>query len=133
MALRWYSTVIDCHDVSTLGAWWAETLGWQVIHQSDDEVVIIPAHVGPETVRTTPWEQIGPGLVFVPVPEGKAVKNRLHLDLAPHTSDDRDAEIAALLERGARQLDVGQPADAGFTVLADPEGNEFCVLSARVT
>jgi hypothetical protein len=131
MAIRWYSTVIDCHDVSAQGTWWAETLGWQVIHQSDDEVVIIPAHVSPDTVRTTPWEQIGPGLVFVPVPEGKAVKNRLHLDLAPHTSDDRDAEIATLLERGARRVDVGQPVDAGFTVLADLEGNEFCVLSAR--
>jgi hypothetical protein len=89
--------------------------------------------VGPETVRATPWEQIGPGLAFVAVPDGKTVKNRVHLDLAPHTSDDRDAEIAALLERGARRVDVGQPADAGFTVLADPEGNEFCVLSARDT
>jgi hypothetical protein len=133
MALRWYSTVIDCHDVAAQGRWWAETLGWEVVHQSDDEVVIIPAHVEAETVRTTPWEQVGPGMVFVPVGEDKSIKNRLHLDLAPHTSDDRDAEIAALLERGARRVDVGQPADASFTVLADPEGNEFCVLSSRDT
>jgi predicted enzyme related to lactoylglutathione lyase len=69
--------------------------------------------------------------VFVPVPEGKAVKNRLHIDIAPHTSDDRDAEIARLLERGATTVDVGQAADETWTVLADPEGNEFCVLSAR--
>jgi hypothetical protein len=82
-------------------------------------------------MRTTPWEQVGPGLVFVPVPEGKTVKNRLHIDLAPHTTDDRDAEIAHLLERGATLVDVGQRTDAAWAVLADPEGNEFCVLSAR--
>jgi hypothetical protein len=69
--------------------------------------------------------------VFGPVPEGKTVKNRLHLDLAPHTSQDRDAEIASLLERGATLADVGQGDDVTWTVLRDPEGNEFCVLSSR--
>ena len=69
-------------------------------------------------MKATPWEQVGPGLVFVPVPEGKTLKNRLHIDLAPHTSDDRDAEIAALLERGATLVDVGQPSDVTWTVLA---------------
>jgi len=63
-------------------------------------------------------------------PEQKAIKNRLHIDLAPHSSDDRDAEIAALLERGATQVDVGQD-DVPWLVLADPEGNEFCVLTSR--
>ena len=77
------------------------------------------------------WLRSGPGMVFVPVPEGKTVKNRLHIDLAPHTSQDRDAEIARLVERGATVTDVGQPGDVTWTVLADPEGNEFCVLSAR--
>ncbi len=120
MALRWYTTVIDAHDIEGLGRWWAETLGWQVVYEADAE-----------TVPAEQWGQVGPGLVFVPVPEAKTVKNRLHLDLAPHTSDDRDAEIARMLERGAALVDVGQPADASFTVLSDPEGNEFCVLSAR--
>ena len=59
------------------------------------------------------------------------MKNRLHIDLAPHTSDDRDAEIARLIERGATLVDVGQDDDVTWTVLGDPEGNEFCVLSAR--
>jgi predicted enzyme related to lactoylglutathione lyase len=59
------------------------------------------------------------------------VKNRLHIDLAPHTSDDRDAEIARLLARGAALADVGQPDTVPWTVLTDPEGNEFCVLSSR--
>jgi hypothetical protein len=131
MGLRWYSTVIDSRDVRALADWWATTLGWQKVHDSDDEVVLVPAWVTEETIRETPWEQVGPGLVFVTVPEDKAGKNRLHLDLAPHTTDDRDAEIARLLERGAMRADVGQRDDTSWTVLRDPEGNEFCVLSAR--
>lgn len=131
MALRWYSIVVDCSDVAAQAEWWRETLGWQRVYEADDEVVIAPGHVTEESIRSTPWEQRGPGLVFVPVPDRKTVKNRLHIDLAPHTSDDREAEIARLLERGATLADVGQPGDVSWTVLADPEGNEFCVLSPR--
>ena len=131
MALRWYSIVIDCLDVRAQAEWWRETIGWQTVYEADDEVVLVPGHVTEEQVRSTPWEQIGPGLVFVPVDEHKQVKNRLHIDIAPHLSDDRDAEIARLLERGATVVDVGQEPDVTWTVLADPEGNEFCVLSAR--
>ena len=72
-----------------------------------------------------------PGLVFVPVEHAKSGKNRLHVDLAPHTSDDRDAEIARLVSLGATHVDVGQGPEVTWTVLADPDGNEFCVLSAR--
>lgn len=82
-------------------------------------------------MRETPWERIGPGMVFVSVPEEKSLKNRLHIDLAPHTSQDRDAEIARLEKLGATRTDVGQSADVSWTVLTDPEGNEFCVLSSR--
>jgi hypothetical protein len=133
VALRWYSTVIDCLDVAAQAEWWRETLGWVKAYEADDEVVLVPAYVTEELIRSTPWEQVGPGLVFVPVAEQKALKNRLHIDLAPHTSDDRDAEIARLIERGARPVDVGQGDDVTWTVLADPEGNEFCVLSSRDT
>jgi hypothetical protein len=70
-------------------------------------------------------------MVFVSVPEGKTVKNRLHIDLAPHTSQDREAEITRLEGLGAQRVDVGQADDASWTVLADPEGNEFCILSSR--
>ena len=80
-----------------------------------------------------PWERVPPGLVFVKVDEPKAVKNRLHLDLAPHTGDDRDAEIARLKALGATEVDVGQGPEVTWTVLADPQGNEFCVLSSRDT
>jgi hypothetical protein len=77
------------------------------------------------------WRRAGQGIVFVAVPEKKERKNRLHLDLAPHSTQDREAEIAALIERGASYADVGQDASVTWTVLADPEGNEFCVLSSR--
>jgi hypothetical protein len=131
MALRWYSVVVDCRDVRAQARWWAEALDWTLIHETEKECAIVPSWLDEATARETPWERIGPGMVFVPVPEGKSVKNRLHIDLAPHTSQDRDAEIARLERLGATRVDVGQPADATWTVLRDPEGNEFCVLSSR--
>lgn len=131
MGMRWYSTVIDSNDVAMLSRWWAETLDYQIVYEAPDEVVIVPRYVDEELIRATPWERVGPGLVFVQVDDPKRTKNRIHVDLAPHTSDDRDAIIEALIERGARTADVGQSADSSWIVLADPEGNEFCVLSAR--
>ena len=68
-----------------------------------------------------------PGLLFAPVPEQKSIKNRLHLDFRP---DDRDAEVERLLALGATRADVGQ-GEQSWVVLADPEGNEFCVLGSR--
>jgi hypothetical protein len=132
MALRWYTIVVDCHDITAQARWWAETLDYETVYEADDEVVIIPKGI-PEDLKVPvqDWNRQAQGLVFVPVPEGKQVKNRLHIDLAPHTSQERDAEIAALIARGARRVDVGQSPDATWTVLADPEGNEFCVLSSR--
>ncbi len=128
MGIRWYSTVVDCADMEAQAQWWAQALGWSVVHQDSDEIVIVPPHALSDV--TTPVEERGPGLVFVPVPEGKTVKNRLHLDLAPQAGDDQDREVARLLALGARRVDVGQ-GEATFVVLADPEGNEFCVLSPR--
>ncbi|MFF4360174.1 VOC family protein [Streptomyces sp. NPDC001604] len=115
MALEWEQVVVDAADPLTLGRWWAEALGWVVVNDAADEY-----EIRPEKDRL-------PGLLFVPVPEGKTVKNRLHLDFRP---DDRDAEVARLLALGARRVDVGQ-GEQSWVVLADPEGNEFCVLSSR--
>ena len=131
MALRWDGVVIDAHDIAGLGRWWAETLDYMVVYEAEDELAIIPrwSSVDPAT-SLEEFTRNGQGIVFVPVPESKTVKNRLHLDLAPHTSQDRDAEIARLLERGATLVDLGQ-GDVSWTVMADPEGNEFCVLSSR--
>ena len=132
MTLRWYTLVIDCHDIAAQARWWAEVLDWRVVYEDDDEVAVIPRDMSEEPVDDVDtWLRSGPGLVFVPVPEGKTVKNRLHIDLAPHIGQDRDAEIERLLHMGAKQVDVGQNADVTWVVLADPEGNEFCVLSSR--
>jgi hypothetical protein len=131
MALRWYTVVIDCHDVAAQSRWWANVLDYQIVHEDENEVAIVPKHASMDPVPEGDWHRQPQGLVFVPVPEGKTVKNRLHLDLAPHTSQDRDAEIERLLSLGAKRIDVGQGVDVTWTVMADPEGNEFCVLSSR--
>ena len=135
MALKWYTIVVDCQDPQAQARWWAEVLDWTIVYDTPDEAVAVPAHAleEPLEVRTLQeWMRRGQGLVFVPVPEGKTVKNRLHIDLAPHLSQDRDAEIARLLTLGATKVEVGQEeAEVTWTVLADPEGNEFCVLSSR--
>ncbi len=131
MALRWYSIVVDCLDVAAQAQWWAEALGWQKIYEAEDEVVLVPGYYTEELARELPWERTPPGLVFGAVAEGKTVKNRLHIDLAPLASDDQAAEVARLEELGATRVDVGQGDDVRWVVLADPEGNEFCVLSPR--
>lgn len=132
MALRFYTVVVDCRDIAAQARWWAETLDWMIVYEDATEVAVIPKWLSADSVAgLDDWMKLPQGLVFVPVREGKTIKNRLHIDLAPHTSQDRDAEIVALLDRGARRVDVGQNESASWIVLADPEGNEFCVLSSR--
>jgi hypothetical protein len=115
VGLEWEQTSVDAHDPVSLGRWWQQALGWVVVNDSPDEFEIRPAQ---DTL---------PGLLFVSVPEEKT--NRLHLDFRP---DDKDVEVERLLTLGARLADVGQ-GEQPWTVLADPEGNEFCVLGARST
>jgi hypothetical protein len=115
MALEWEQTIVAAADGPALGRWWQEALGWVVVDDDDGCY-----EIRPEIDRL-------PGLLFVPVPEAKTSKNRLHLDFRP---DDHDAEVQRLLDLGATRVDVGQ-GDQPWTVLADPEGNEFCVLAAR--
>ncbi|WP_405640544.1 VOC family protein [Streptomyces sp. NBC_00019] len=112
MSLEWEQVNVDAHDAETLGRWWAEALGWVVVNDCAEEF-----EIRPEQDRL-------PGLLFVPVPEGKTIKNRLHLDFRPA---DQAAEVARLLALGARHADVGQ-GEQSWVVLEDPEGNEFCVL-----
>ncbi|WP_228389389.1 VOC family protein [Cumulibacter manganitolerans] len=132
MRLRWYTVVVDSLDVRAQARWWAEVLDWVQVYDADDECVIVPRHASADPISAEEWDRAGPGIVFVTVPETKTIKNRLHLDLAPHLDDDRDAQIERLLAMGARRVDVGQDDEkVGWTVLADPEGNEFCVLSSR--
>jgi hypothetical protein len=116
MSLEWEQVMVDAADPLALGRWWAEALGWVVVDDAPDEFEI------------RPWPDRLPGLLFTQVPEGKVVKNRLHLDFRP---DDQEAEVARLLDLGARHADVGQTGEESWVTLADPEGNEFCVLSSR--
>jgi hypothetical protein len=113
VALVWEQVIVHSSDPVALGRWWADALGWVVVYSSADEF-----EIRPEPNRT-------PGLDFVRLDEPKKGKSRLHLDLRP---DDQDAEVARLIAHGARRVDIGQ-GDAAWVVLADPEGNEFCVLN----
>jgi hypothetical protein len=115
VSLEWEQTIVDAQDPVALGRWWERALGWVVVNDDPEEFEIRPA---PERL---------PGLLFARVAEPKQGKNRLHLDLRP---DDRDAEVERLVALGARHADIGQ-GDESWVVLADPEGNEFCVLSSR--
>lgn len=130
MGVRWYSVVVDCHDVSAQARWWAEVLDWRVVYEADDEIAIVPPHALDEASRVPVLER-GPGLVFVPVPEAKQLKNRLHIDLAPPADSDQAAEVERIEALGVHRVQVGQCPDVTWVVLANPEGNEFCVLSAR--
>ncbi|MFV0126368.1 VOC family protein [Streptomyces sp. HMX112] len=115
MTLEWEQVVVDSVDPAALGQWWAVALGWVVVDSSAEEFEIRPE---PERL---------PGLLFGRSDGVKTVKNRLHLDFRP---DDQDAEVARLVAHGARRVDIGQ-GDTPWVVLADPEGNEFCVLGRR--
>jgi predicted enzyme related to lactoylglutathione lyase len=112
---------VDCADPDRVAAFWQHALGWRRTDVSVDEVVLEPQPGSPE-------RGVAPGLVFFRVPEPKAVKNRIHLDLRP---DDRDAEVARLEALGATRVEIGQTGSESWVVLADPEGNEFCVLEGH--
>lgn len=115
VSLEWEQVIIDAHDPAALGTWWRVALDWVIANDDPEEFEIRAA---PDRL---------PGLLFVPVPEDKTIKNRLHLDFRPN---DRDAEVERLLALGATRADVGQ-GEQSWVVLADPEGNEFCVLRDR--
>jgi hypothetical protein len=127
MVSRLTEIVVDCHDPVAQAAFWAAALDYHVVRTEHGQVEIAPWQWEPpdlaEQVRQAPGV---PTLVFVTVPEGKTVKNRLHLDIRPIGSSHQ-AEVERLLGLGARRADVGQ-GTRPWVVLADPEGNEFCVL-----
>ena len=119
MANRITAWCIDCQDPDALAAFWIAVLGWVVTSREDGGLSIKPS-------ADASW-----GIDFFAVPDGpKRIKNRIHLDLNP-IDRDQDAELERLLALGARPVDVGQ-GDVDWHVLADPEGNEFCLLRRRV-
>ncbi|HEX3541896.1 MAG TPA: VOC family protein [Acidimicrobiales bacterium] len=112
--------IIDCNDPARVAEFWGAVLGWTVQGQGDEEVLWM-------SESGAPFPDVL--LVFVPVPEAKSGKNRIHLDVSP-VGCDRDEEVARLETLGARRVDIGQ-GEQSWVVLADPEGNEFCVLGRR--
>lgn len=120
---------MDTERPAVLAQWWAETLGYAVLERSPDGWVAIgpwpSAADRPDEDSYREGAQL-PALVFVPVADLRTAKNRLHLDIWP-ADRTRDEEVEALLARGATLVDLGQE-DVSWRVLADPEGNVFCVL-----
>lgn len=97
---------------------WGEAMDWTLHEVTDDQAVLRSA------------KGVGPYLEFLRTPDAKTVKNRTHLDLCPYPGDDQAAEADRLRALGATDVDLGQ-GDVPWTALADPEGNEFCVLTPR--
>jgi len=120
MPVRVHHIVVDAHDLPGLARFWTQALGWKVLSEREREVVI-----GPD-------ENAQVGMCFMPVADEKTVKNRVHLDLTSEP-EDRDSEIDRLLALGATRVDIGQTGLESWTVLADPEGNEFCVIRPKVS
>ncbi len=118
MSIRIQCLCVDTTDPSRLAGFWQAALGWRRTFDKDDQVALEP----PEGSRE---DGVVPDLLFLRVPGEKPGKNRLHLDVRP---EDQAAEVARLEGLGARRVDIGQGADVGWVVLADPDGNEFCVL-----
>jgi len=127
MTSKFTELAIDCADPHHLARFWCSVLGYDVQTEEDGLVTIGPLQVHEGTDRPGP---VPPTLTFARVPEGKTLKNRLHLDVNP-TDSDQGEEVRRLLDLGARHADVGQTGDESWVVLADPEGNEFCVLADR--
>ena len=117
---------IDCADPSGLARFWCSVLDYEVKDEGNGTVTIGSPMVPDGKARPGP---VPPTLTFAHVPEGKTIKNRIHLDVSP-ADREQGEEVRRLLDLGARHADVGQ-GDVSWVVLADPEGNEFCVLAGR--
>jgi predicted enzyme related to lactoylglutathione lyase len=120
MPLRLHHIVIDAHDLPGLARFWTQALGWRILSEREREIVI-----GPDVTAPV-------GICLMPVTDTKTVKNRVHLDLTTE-AEDRDAEISRLEALGAARVAVGQTGSESWTVLADPEGNEFCVVRPKAS
>lgn len=112
--------MVDAHDLPGLARFWTQALGWKILSEREREIVI-----GTD-------ENASVGMCFMPVTGPKTVKNRVHLDLTS-SAQDRDQEIDRLHALGASRAGIGQTGAESWTVMADPEGNEFCVIRPKET
>jgi catechol 2,3-dioxygenase-like lactoylglutathione lyase family enzyme len=122
MACRFTELSVDCRDPESLAAFWSAVLGYRELSREEGAIEIGPADG---------FGGAEPTLVFAPVDEPTPGKNRLHIDLNA-TDRDQEAELQRLLDLGAKPAEVGQTGDQSWHVLADPEGNVFCLLRSRV-
>ena len=126
MSVRIHNITFDCTDARALASFWSRLTGWHLYYDDDPEVAVAPSFPSPSTQ-----------LLFIPVPEGKTAKNRVHLDLRAAPGLDGDERMAALeaesdrlVALGATRVERHEPAPpmtAGPIVMTDPEGNEFCL------
>jgi len=123
MACRISELVIEARDPDRLAAFWCEVLGYVELERIDGSIEIGPPGTG--------FGGLQPTIVLSPNPIPKSGQLRLHIDVSP-IDRDQDAELDRLLAAGARPADVGQTGDEPWHVLADPEGNEFCLLRKRL-
>ncbi len=118
MSLRLISLCIDAIDMHAQARFWAAALGWDVVEANGD-------------VGLAPTDGSGFGILFEPVSSAKSSQNRQHLDLTTTSIEDQNETVARLIELGARHIDIGQSPDETHVVLADPEGNEFCIIEPQ--
>jgi len=116
MTSRLDALCFDANDPLRLACFWADALQWEVHEETEGDVALVPT----DGTRFR--------LLFLPVPEKKAAKNRIHLDLTTTSHDDQEEAVRRLLDLGARHIDIGQGRDEPHVVLADPEGNELCII-----
>ncbi len=116
MRIHVHNITFDCADAQALGRFWSHLTGWNMYFDDDPEVVVAPSY---------PFS--GTGLLFIPVPEGKTAKNRVHLDLQPEDMT-RDEAVIQAMALGASVVEDHRSSDgSGWVTMADPEGNEFCL------
>jgi len=133
MTSRFTELVIDAHDLRKLADFWCAVLDYKILDEQPEIIEIGPqdfvGEPGPELYEQ--WKARArsgppaPTIAFAPVPEGKEVKNRVHIDVSP--LGDHAQEVERILALGATPADIGQ-GDVNWVVMRDPEGNEFCVL-----
>jgi predicted enzyme related to lactoylglutathione lyase len=108
--------VADCADPRAMARFWGSAMDW-ILHEVGDDSAVLRSAKG-----------VGPYLEFIRTPDVKTGWNRVHLDIRPYPDDDVAAEAARLRALGATVIDLG-PSAVSWTVLADPEGSEFCLLA----
>jgi catechol 2,3-dioxygenase-like lactoylglutathione lyase family enzyme len=118
MTLQLVALAFDANDPARLARFWAGVLGRELVEESDGGFVLLPN------------DDSGFKIDFYPTQEPKSGPNQIHFDLRSESPEEMQATVARALELGGRHLDIGQGPDADHVVLADPEGNEFCVIPA---